>query len=83
MDAAEFIETVYKEVEMCFGPSTNIVSDWDSRITSRFWKEVCQYAKIKRRLSTAFRIQTDGFTETINKLIENYLQIYTNLKQHD
>jgi len=56
MDAAEFIETVYKEVEMCFGPPINIVNDRDSRITSRFWKEVCQHVKIKRRLSTAFYV---------------------------
>ena len=36
MDVVEFIETVYKEVEMRFGPLTNIVNDQDFRITSRF-----------------------------------------------
>jgi len=56
IDIVEFVETVYKEVEMRFGPFLSIVSDRDSRITSQFWKEVCQYVKIKRRLSTAFYI---------------------------
>ncbi len=36
MDTAEFVETVYKEVEIRFDPSINIVNDRDFRITSRF-----------------------------------------------
>ena len=83
MDTTEFTETVYKEVEIRFGPFTNIISDRDSRITSRFWKEVYQHTKIKHRLSTTFHIQTDGFIEAINKLIENYLRAYANLEQRN
>ena len=30
-----------------------------------------------------FYVQTDGFIEVINKLIENYWRIYANLKQWD
>jgi len=36
MDTVEFVETVYKEVEMRFSSFTNIVNNRDSRITSRF-----------------------------------------------
>ena len=35
-NTVEFVEMVYKEVEIRFGPLTNIVNDRDSRITSRF-----------------------------------------------
>jgi hypothetical protein len=83
MDAAEFAETIYREVDMRFGPPSNIVSDRDSRITNGFWKEVYQHAKIKRRLSTAFHPQTDGLTKALNKVVENYLRAYTNLEQRD
>lgn len=81
MDAAEFAEAFYREVEMRFGPPSSIVSDRDSRITSKFWAEVCLHAIIKRRLSTAFHPQTDGQTEVLNKAIENYLRAFTNLEQ--
>lgn len=81
MDAAEFAETMYAEIEMCFGPPTSIVSDRDSKITSQFWAEVYLFSMIKRRLSTAFYPQTDGQTEALNKAVDNYLRAYTNLEQ--
>lgn len=81
MDAMEFAETMYTTVDMRFGPPVSIVSDRDSRITSHFWKEVCEYDKVKRRLSTAFHPQTDGQTEALNKTLENYLRAYTSIEQ--
>ncbi len=80
MDAAEFAETMYREVDMRFGPPTSIVSDRDSRITSAFWKEVCAQNRIKRRISTAYHPQTDGQTEALNRSLENYLRAYVNLE---
>ena len=41
IDAAEFAEMIYREVEMRFEPFLNIVNDRDFRITNNFWKEVC------------------------------------------
>ena len=43
-----------------FGFLNRIISDRDLRFTSDFWSELCYYAKVKRRLSTAFHPQTDG-----------------------
>ena len=81
MDAADFAEVMYKEVEMRFGPPCSIVSDRDSRITSKFWAEVCHYAHVKRRLSTAFHPQTDGQSEALNRIVQNYLRAFTNVEQ--
>ena len=32
-------------------------------------------------MSATFHLQTDGQTEILNKILENYLQAYTNLQQ--
>ena len=40
MDATDFAEIFYKEVECRSGPPLGVVSDRDSRITSQFWADV-------------------------------------------
>ena len=51
--------------------------DRDSRIMSDFWHEVCEIKMIKRHLSTAYHPQTDGQSEALNWIIEDYLRAYT------
>ena len=51
--------------ELNFGTPRGVVSDRDTRITSKFWAEVCVYSLIRRRMSTAFHPQTDGQTEIL------------------
>ena len=51
--AADFAELFFEEVECRFGTPNGVVSDRDSRITSDFWREVCAYKILKRRMSTA------------------------------
>ncbi len=81
INIAEMAELLYKEVELRFGPPDGIVSDRDSRITSQFWESICQHLIIKRRMSTAFYLQTDRQTEILNRIVENYLRAFTNLEQ--
>ena len=77
----EFAAIFHENIELKYGSPRGIVSDRDTRITSKFWAEVCSYSLIKRRLSTAFHPQTDGQTEILNRILENYLRAYTNLEQ--
>ena len=79
--APEFTALFHKNIELKYSSLNGIVSDRDTRITSKFWAEVCAYSLIKRRLSTAFHLQTDGQTEILNYILEGYLRAYTNLEQ--
>jgi transposase InsO family protein len=81
--APELAELIHTEVELKFGPPAGIVTDRDSRITSKFWAEICYHSLVKRRLSTAFHPQTDGQTEILNRIVETYLRAFTNLEQID
>jgi transposase InsO family protein len=79
--APEFAALFHENIELKYGSPRGIVSDRDTRITSKFWAEVCIYSLIKRRMSTAFHPQTDGQTEILNRILENYLRAYTSLEQ--
>jgi transposase InsO family protein len=81
ISAPEFAALFHEEIELKFGSPRGIVSDRDTKITSKFWAEICAYSLIKRRMSTAFHPQTDGQTEILNRILENYLRAYTNLEQ--
>src|SRR5207248_5191267 len=77
----EFAALFHENIELKYSSPKGIVSDQDTRITSKFWAKVCTYSLIKQRLSTAFHPQTDGQTKILNCILENYLQAYTNLEQ--
>lgn len=79
--AADFAELFFEHVECRFGTPRGIVTDRDSRITSDFWREVCEMKIIKRRLSTAYHPQTDGQSEALNRIVEDYLRAYTSEDQ--
>jgi hypothetical protein len=83
IDAAELAELLYKEVKLRFRPPDRIVSNRDLRITSQFWAEICHYSIIKRRMSIAFHLQTDGQTKILNQIVKNYLRAFTNLEDID
>ena len=51
---------LFDDVFKRFSMPLSIVSDRGSLFTSRYWETFCYYMRIKRKLSTAFRPQTDG-----------------------
>ena len=63
------------------GLPESIVSDRGSKFTSGFWDNVCERLKVDRRLSTAYHSQTDGQTERVNQILEQYLRTFVNFRQ--
>ena len=61
----------------------SIVTDRGSLFISKFWSSLCYFFGIKRRLSPAFHLQTDGQTKMRNSTMEAYLRAFVNFKQND
>ncbi|MBW0498532.1 hypothetical protein O181_038247 [Austropuccinia psidii MF-1] len=60
-----------------------IVSDRGSLFVSSFWTNLCQQLKIQRDLSTSYHPETDGQTERVNQILEQYLWMYVSYHQDD
>ena len=54
------------------------MSDRDPRFTSVFWRTLCELVRINPALSSAFHPQTDGQTERMNRILQDYLQCFVN-----
>ena len=61
----------------------SIVTNKSSLFTLKFWSLLCYFLGIKRWLSTAFYLQTDGQTERQNSIMSAYLQAFVNFEQND
>jgi hypothetical protein len=72
-----------KEVWRLHDLPSDIISDRDTRFTSRFWQELTKHLGIKLSMSTAFHPQTDGQTERVNEVLEVYLRHYRSFQQDD
>ena len=59
-----------------------IISDRDSRFTSRFWKELFQKLGTNLRFSTALHLQTDSQSEVTIRVLENFLRPYVERSPH-
>ena len=66
-----------------YGTPSDIISDWGKHFTSLFWTSLCEILGIKGNLSTTYHPETDGQTEWVNQILEQYLCIYINYQQDD
>ena len=73
----------YQHVWRLHGLPDTIVSDRGAQFTSQFWSHLCRRLKIKSLLSTAFHPESDGQTERMNALVEQYLRTYCTYLQDD
>ena len=83
LTARRFMELFRKHVSTRFGYPSRMVTDRDSRFTSKFWRSVTNLLQIDHRYSTAYHPQTDGQTEAVNQWLEQYIRMYTSWQQDD
>jgi hypothetical protein len=83
VDGKKLEEMYVKEVFRLHGLTEKIVSDRGRQFTFEFWKHVCERLGIKQSLSTAFHPQTDGQTERINAVMEQFLRNFVSYQQND
>lgn len=81
INAQELASAFTKDVFRLHGLPDEIISDRGSVFTSRFWQSLLKLLGIKSSMSTAFHPQTDGQTERVNAILEQYLRAYLNYQQ--
>lgn len=65
------------------GVPVDIVSDRGSVFVSNLWSRITNQLGISRKLSTAYHPQTDGQTERVNQILEQYIRTYCNYQQNN
>jgi transposase InsO family protein len=77
--AKQYVQHVFSK----HGVPFSITSDRGKLFVSEIWKEICDMLDIKLALSTAYHPETDGQTERVNQILEQYLQCYVAYLQDD
>jgi len=81
--ASELASVFLQNIVRLHGLPKEIISDRGSVFTSKFWQQLLSQLQIKSNLSTAFHPQSDGQTERLNSILEQYLRVYVNYQQDD
>src|SRR6202040_3683377 len=81
--ASELVSLYVKEIICLHGLPHSIVSDRDSKFTSKFWKETHRLLGTKLLMSTAFHLQTNGATKRANHSVGQILRSVIQPNQSD
>src|SRR5882762_2004678 len=81
--ASELSSMYVKEIVCLHGLPDSIVSDRDSKFTSKFWCETHRILGTKLMMSTAFHPQTDGVSERANRTVGQILRTVIKPDQTD
>ena len=77
MAAPEVAAVFLQQVVRLHGLPSSLISVRDPIFTNHFWRRLLELLGIHANRSTAFHPQTDGQTERLNSVLEQYLRIYT------
>jgi hypothetical protein len=81
--AKEVAQLVYDGVIRLHGFPESIISDRDTRFTSRFWRALWKLTATQLKMSTSYHPQTDGQTENVNRAVQDMLRSYVNDTRND
>ncbi|KAL0438705.1 UNVERIFIED_CONTAM: Transposon Ty3-I Gag-Pol polyprotein [Sesamum latifolium] len=76
-------ELFFKYVTTYFGVPRDIISDGDTKFIGQFWTAMFNMLGTELKFSTANYPQTDGQTERVNALVEDYLRHYVTANQRN
>lgn len=83
LNASGLADLVLSHVLPQHGLPDSIVSNRGTKFVSKFWRHLTDRLGIKLNLSTAYHPQTDGQTEHVNQVLEQYLCVFTSYHQDD
>ena len=81
--AEDVAKLFFNTVFVKHGLPLDVVTDRDSRFTSKFWRALCAAVGTKLSMSTAFHPQSDGNTERVNRVMEDMLRHVVAADQSD
>jgi hypothetical protein len=79
----ETADLFLKNVVRLHGLPEDITSDRGSQFISHFWRRLLQTFGTSVNLSSAYHPQTDGQTERVNQILEQYLRCTVSYQQED
>jgi hypothetical protein len=68
---------------MFIGTVDDIILDRRPQFVSKFWRSLFKILKVNIKLSSVFHPQTDGQTECVNQVLEQYSRCTINYQQDD
>jgi hypothetical protein len=74
--AIDIANIFMKEIFRLHGMPKEIVSDRDTKFTSRFWKSLMDGFKTNMLFSTTYHPQNDGKIERVNQIVEDMLRMH-------
>ncbi|RAL60857.1 hypothetical protein DID88_010182 [Monilinia fructigena] len=77
----ELVDVFISRIYTLHGLPDNIISDRGTQFVSGFWSQLAERLAVTLRHSSAFHPQTDGQTERINSVLEQYLRAFVNFHQ--
>lgn len=83
LDGKEAARLFFLHVVRNHGLPESVVSDRDSRFTGMFWSGLMNSLGTKLLFSSAYHPETDGQTERVNRVLEDYLRLYVAADQSD
>ena len=81
MTAEQFAQLFLRTVVQEHGTPAHIVTDRDKIFVSKFWNGLLQGLQVRSKMSSAYHPETDGQSERMNQVIEQYLRIFANETQ--
>lgn len=81
--APELAQSFFERIIPQHGLPDAIFSDRDPRFLSKFWQELFLRCGVQLKTSSVRHPQTDGASEVMKRVIENYIRCYCECKQED